>query len=58
MFGLFKKKSEEEILHRKYKELMKDAFDLSTSNRKESDLKYAKADAVMKQIENISTTKS
>ncbi len=53
MFGLFKKKSEEEILHQKYKELMKDAFDLSTSNRKESDLKYAQADDIMKQIEKL-----
>ncbi len=44
MFGLFKKKSEEELLHKKYKELMKDAFVLSTTNRKESDLNYAKAD--------------
>lgn len=53
MFGLFKKKSEEEILHQKYKELMKNAFDLSTTNRKESDLKYAKADDIMKRIELI-----
>lgn len=58
MFGLFKKKSEEEILHQKYKELMKNAFDLSTTNRKESDLKYAKADDIMKQIELIKKTKS
>lgn len=50
MFGLFKKKSELELLNEKYKKLLKEAFDLSTSNRKESDLKYGEADQVMQQI--------
>ena len=43
MFGLFKKKTELEKLQGQYKKLMKDAFDLSKTNRSESDTKYAEA---------------
>lgn len=53
MFGLFKKKTKEEQLQEKYKKLMKEAFDLSTVNRTQSDQKYAEADAVMTEIEAL-----
>jgi hypothetical protein len=53
MFGLFKKKSEKEKLEEKYKQLMKEAFDLSKSNRSASDGKYAEADKVQKEIEAL-----
>ncbi len=51
MFGLFKKKSEVDILQKEYKKLMKEAFELSKINRSESDKKYAQADDILKKIE-------
>lgn len=51
MFGLFKKKSEKEVLQAKYQKLMKEAHNLSTSNRKLSDEKVFEAEEVMKQID-------
>ena len=56
MFGLFKKKSEVEKLQKKYQKLMKEAFDLSKSNRSASDTKYAEADEVQKQIEALTAS--
>ncbi|WP_430411779.1 Lacal_2735 family protein [Kordia sp.] len=53
MLGLFKKKSEKEKLYNQYSKLTKQAFDLSSSNRKLSDQKTAEAEAVMKQIEAL-----
>jgi len=53
MFGLFKKKNEKEKLQEAYKKLMKEAYDLSASNRSASDNKYAEADVIMKKIENL-----
>ncbi|GMN08679.1 hypothetical protein MTsPCn9_08650 [Croceitalea sp. MTPC9] len=53
MFGLFKKKTEVEKLQEKYQKLMKEAFDLSKINRSESDAKYAEADKIQKQIEEL-----
>gem|GEM_PF-111611 len=54
MFGLFKKKSELEKLQEKYQKLMKEAFDLSKTNRKASDDKYAEADEIQKKIAALS----
>jgi len=51
MFGLFKKKSEKEKLEEKYQALLKEAFTLSTTNRRLSDTKTAEANEVLKQIE-------
>ena len=51
MFGLFKKKSEKEKLEKKYKNLMKEAFDLSKTSRYASDGKYAEVDKVQKEID-------
>ena len=53
MFGLFKKKSEKEVLNAKYKKLLEEGYQLSTSNRTKSDAKYAEADELMKQIERL-----
>lgn len=54
MFNLFKKKTETEKLQEKYQKLMKEAFELSKTNRSGSDDKYAEADAIQKRIENLS----
>ena len=54
MFGLFKKKSEKEKLQAKYETLLKEAYSLSTTNRKMSDQKTYEAEEVMKQLEKLS----
>lgn len=57
MFGIFKKKSEVEKLQIQYKKLLEEAYNLSTTNRKLSDLKAAEANAVLGKIEQLSTKK-
>jgi hypothetical protein len=51
MFGLFKKKSEVEKLELKYKKLLEEAHQLSTTNRSKSDEKMYEANEVLKQID-------
>jgi len=53
MFGIFKKKSEIEKLEDKYQKLLKEAYTLSTSNRKLSDAKTAEANEVLVRIEQL-----
>lgn len=53
MFKLFKKKSEKEKLQEKYQKLMKEAFELSKTDRSKSDSKYAEADAIQQQIDAL-----
>jgi hypothetical protein len=53
MFGLFKKKSEKEKLQEKYEKLLKESYELSKTNRKESDKKAYEADLITKKIENL-----
>jgi hypothetical protein len=53
MFGLFKKKSPVDKLEAKYKKLLKEAYDLSTVNRTESDKKQAEAQEVLEQLEAL-----
>lgn len=53
MFGLFKKTSELEKLQKKYEKLMADWHRLSTTNRAESDKKYAEAEIVLKEIDAL-----
>ena len=53
MFSFFKKKSPIDILNDKYEKLQKEAYTLSTSNRMQSDLKYAEAQEVLKEIEAL-----
>ena len=53
MFGLFKKKSEIDILREQYKKLQEESFRLSKTNRSESDKKLAEAEDVYKKIEAL-----
>jgi hypothetical protein len=53
MFGLFKKKTEADKLQEEYAKLMKDAFDLSKTNRTKSDEKTAESEEVLKKIEEL-----
>ena len=50
MFGLFRKKTEEEKLQEKYEALMKEAYKLSRVDRTKSDQKYFEADQILKLI--------
>jgi len=54
MFGLFKKKSEKEKLKEQYQILSKEAFRLSSINRKLSDLKAFDAEEMMQRLEKMS----
>ncbi|MFT5617272.1 MAG: hypothetical protein ACI85I_000488 [Arenicella sp.] len=53
MFGFFKKKSKADQLRDKYKRLLEEAYKLSTSDRKASDLKTAEANEVMAELEAL-----
>lgn len=53
MFGIFKKKSEIEVLEKKYQNLLKESYKLSTINRKASDEKAAEANKVLKEIKKL-----
>ena len=57
MFGIFKKKTEVEKLEIKYKALLKEAYDLSKTNRSKSDQKTFEAEEVSKQIEILNKKK-
>lgn len=57
MFGLFNKKSPVEKLQQKYKDVMKEPFQLSKVNRSAGDAKYAEADAIQKQIDEVMASK-
>jgi len=51
MFKLFKKKSRSEIIEKKYQELLKESYKLSTINRKASDQKMVEANNLLKELE-------
>lgn len=53
MFGLFKKKSETEKLDSKYRKLLSEAHELSTTNRRLSDSKLEEANEVLTQMESL-----
>ena len=53
MFGIFKKKSEKEKLQQRYEKLLREAYDLSSTNRKESDKKTYEADLLAKEMEGL-----
>ncbi len=53
MFGFA---SREEKLQDKYSKLMQEAYDLSTVNRKKSDLKLAEAQEIGRQLEELKAT--
>ena len=54
MFGLFKKKTEQEQLQDQYEKLMREAYLLSSTNRKMSDQKTFEANQLMDQIARLS----
>ena len=51
--GLFKRKTEKEKLQARYKKLIEEAYKLSHTDRKASDLKTAEADAILKRIDEF-----
>ena len=53
MFGLFKKKSEKEKLQQQYEKLLREAYLLSSTNRKMSDQKTFEANEIMNEIEAL-----
>ena len=53
----FRKKSESEILHKKYEKLMQEYYRLSSINRSQSDSKYAEAQKIGDEIERLKTQK-
>lgn len=53
MFGLFKKKTEKEKLEERYDAMIKKSYELSHTNRAESDKLAAEADALLKKIESL-----
>ena len=53
MFGLFKKKSQKEVLLKKYNKLMQESYKLSTVNRTEADKKYAEAEKLLKEVDRL-----
>ncbi len=56
MFGLFKKKTEVEKLDVKYRKLLAEAHQLSSTNRTKSDSKMQEAEEVLKQMDKINET--
>ncbi|MDA9335582.1 Lacal_2735 family protein [Flavobacteriaceae bacterium] len=53
MFGIFKKKTPIEKLQDRYKKLMSEWHQLSSTDRSASDAKYAEAQTVLNEIENL-----
>lgn len=56
MFGLFKKKTKLELLQEQHAKLLKEAFDLSKTNRKASDQKTAEAASLADDIAKLQAT--
>ncbi len=57
MLGLFKRKTEIEKLEIKYRALLKEAYELSKTNRSKSDEKIFEAEEVLKQMEILRQNK-
>jgi hypothetical protein len=53
MFNLFKKESELDKLKKQYEKLLKQSYELSTTDRKASDLKRAEAEAIAQKIDEL-----
>ncbi len=56
MLGIFKKKTARQKLEEKYQKLAAEAYKLSHTDRKQSDLKQAEAEKVMLEIVKIDQT--
>ena len=52
---LFRRKTQTEILHKKYEKLMQEYNRLSSINRAQSDSKYAEAQKIGDEIERLKT---
>ena len=55
MFGIFKKKTAVEKLQDRYKKLMSEWHELSTTNRSARDLKYAEAQKLLDEIDKLNS---
>ena len=53
MFNIFKPKTEAEKLRKKHARIMKQAYQLSHTDRKKSDALYAEADRISREIEKL-----
>jgi hypothetical protein len=53
MFKLFKKKSELDTLHLKYRKLLEESLKYSTINRRLSDEKIAESEIVLEKIKHL-----
>ena len=53
MFGIFKKKSPIEKLQDRYKKLLSEWHQLSSTDRSASDAKYAEAQSILNEIDNL-----
>ncbi len=53
VMGLFRRKSEKEKLEAKYQKMIAEAYKLSHTDRKASDLLTAEADELLKKIETM-----
>ncbi len=58
MFNFFRKKSPLEKLEAEYQKCLKEAYDLSTTNRKASDAKTAEANAILDRIDALKSSAS
>lgn len=56
MVSIFNTKPEQEKLQKQYEKLMKEWRSLLTTNRKESDKKFAKAQEVLNKIDALNFT--
>jgi hypothetical protein len=56
MLGLFKSKTQKQRLEDKYRKLIEAHYKLSRTNRTLSDQKYAEANNVLEQIEQLERT--
>ncbi len=50
---MFGSRNSKEKLQKKYNKLLQEAFDLSTVNRKKSDMKRAEAEEIGKQLDEM-----
>ena len=57
MFGFFKKQSPVVKLQQQYDKLTQEAYELSSKDRKMSDAKYAEANEIMQEIEQLMNQK-
>ena len=53
IFDFIKGKSQRQKLEEQYRKLLAESHALSTTNRRQSDLKMAEADEVLKLLENL-----